>query len=239
MAGTRAGGMQGRGRGGARRREGFQGEEVVFGSNGRTRSVTRRVYPRECERRDARAREFARSPARPLALSPRLLFYVRALSIVVDVMRCARAQAAAADDRCGRCCRWTLPCVVGGGRCGPPFRTLPPPLCYHQRLLPGSLSAAPVLLATDSGTGRRGRRNDNNNNKHSSDGIDNAIRCRRGHRIVAAHAELAHSLSVPRPAAYPTPIHETYYVLVTRGRVPTNGGMAPHGPLVITATRCY
>lgn len=61
-AGTSAGGMPG-----GRRREGFQGEEVVFGSNGRTRSVTRRVYPREYERRDARAREFARSPARSLA----------------------------------------------------------------------------------------------------------------------------------------------------------------------------
>lgn len=56
--------LQGRGgrRGGARRREGFQGEEVVFGSNGRTRSVTRRVYPRECERRS-----LARSLA-PLAV---------------------------------------------------------------------------------------------------------------------------------------------------------------------------
>lgn len=53
--------------GGGRGLEGFQGEEVVFGSNGRTRSVTRRVYPRECERRDARARELARSLA-PLAV---------------------------------------------------------------------------------------------------------------------------------------------------------------------------
>lgn len=63
--------------------------------------------------------------ARSLARSPHLLFYVRALSIVVDVMRCARAQAAAADDRCGRCCRWMLQCVVGGGAV-PSFCTLPP-----------------------------------------------------------------------------------------------------------------
>lgn len=128
-------------------------------------------------------------------------------------MRCARAQAAAADDRCGRCCRWTLPCVVGGAvPPSVPFRRLvsPPTICHRcyrrRRRRPLSLpslppppdpSRLPVLLAMDSGTGRtgkHGRRNDDNNNRHSGDGIDNVI---RSHRIVVAHAELTHSLSYP------------------------------------------
>lgn len=92
----------------------------MFGSNGRTRSVTRRVYPRECERRDGRARELARSP--------RLLFYVREhylllLTLCVVHARRPLQPMIAADDVVVGCC------VVdgGGGVVLPsvPFRRLP------------------------------------------------------------------------------------------------------------------
>lgn len=207
----------------------------MFGSNGRTRSVTRRVYPRECERRDARARELARS----LARAPRLLFYVRALSIVVDVMRCARAQAAAADDRCGRCCRWTLPCVVGGGAVPLPYPSAVWPQLRRRRRRRPRRS----LLASDpsrDGLGDEQARAEKRQQQQAQRRWYRQRHPMRSHRIVVAHAE--RWLTLPRPppaAAYPTPTHQTY-VLVTRDRVPTTArwpGLVIHSDALLLEIR--
>lgn len=84
----------------------------MFGSNGRTRSVTRRVYPRECERRDARARELAHYST--------LEHYLLLLTLcVVHARKPLQLMIAADDVVVGRC--HALSAAVWS-----PFRTLPP-----------------------------------------------------------------------------------------------------------------
>lgn len=116
-----------------------------------TRALTARV--RECGMmmRARELRSLARSLARTFALSS---LYVKALSIVVDVMRCARAQTAAvaaADDRRGRCCRWMLP-RCRRQRCGSP-PCLPPTRLASPPILPPS----PVPLTTPGPSRLKGR----------------------------------------------------------------------------------
>lgn len=177
-----------------------------------------------------RARES--SLTHSLARSPRLLFYVRALSIVVDVMRCARAQAAAADDRCGRCCRWTLPCVVGGGAVPLPC---PSAVWPHRQLSAATVPGIPLGSRSFSRRtrGQAGAGGETTTTTTSTAAVASTTPS-NAKPLDRRRSRRAGTL--PRPplaAAYPTPTHGPY-VLVTRDRVPTT---APG--IVITATRCY
>lgn len=147
-------------------------------------------------------------------------------------MRCARAQAAAADDRCGRCCRWMLPCVVGGVG-GPPFRTLPPfglTVNYLPPPPPPPLPHPAALGPSRDELGDRQARAEKRQQQQQAR--------RRRHRQRAIRCEAIGSSSLTPSsgntllpaapaAAYPTPTHGTY-VLVTRNCVPTTA--RPPGP---------
>jgi len=126
--------------GGTQRGKGFRGEEVVFGSNGRTRSVvTRCAFIRASASGAVRAWEssFTRSLARPACCST-LEHYLLLLTLCVVHARRPLQPMIAADDVVVGCCR----CVVGGGAV-PPFCTLPPFGSSHRQLSAAATAASP------------------------------------------------------------------------------------------------
>lgn len=198
----------------------------MFGSSGRTRSVTRAFTARMCERRDARSL----APS----LCSTLEHYLLLLTLCVVHARGQRRSLRPMIG-CGRCCRWMLS-ALSARRCGLPFPY--PPVVWPRRQFlsppppaPPRMALDPSPVARDSGTARQagGRRNDNNNN--NGDGIDNAIRS----SLLCA----GHSLSGLPGNAYPARTHRTY-VLVTRYHVPTTAcGPRHHSDALLLEIRWH
>lgn len=181
-----------------------------------------------------RARES--SLARSLARSPRLLFYVRALSIVVDVMRVharrpLQLMIAADDVVVGRC--RALSTTVRY-----PFRTLPPFGLTVNYLLAAAAAATPgpSLLAPgpsrDGSRGQAGAGGETTTTTTSTAAVASTTPT-NAKPSDRRRSRRAGTLPQP-PPAYPTPTHGTL-TFSLRGaafRLRWPG-------LVITATRCY